>query len=87
MECLLLSPKANALEIIERWCQHLLDSLHGGALWVTARPLYFRRKIAPLLVFNDNRVALLANAAKNAKTVESLKQLIAQAVVLLLSAC
>ena len=82
MECLLLSPKANALEIIERWCQHLLDSLHGGALWVTARPLYFKSKIAPLLVFKDNRVALLANAAKKAKTVESLKQLIAQAAVL-----
>ena len=82
MECLLLSPKANALEIIERWCQHLLDSLHGGALWVTARPLYFRHKIVPLLVFKDNRVALLANAAKKAKTIESLKQLIAQAAVL-----
>jgi len=82
LECLMLSPAANDLEIIQRWCQHSLDSMHGGSLWVTANPMYFTCKIAPTLVFKDKRVALLANSARSAKTPETLKLLLAQAALL-----
>ena len=82
LRCLLLSPKEKALEIIVCWCQHLIDGL-SGQLWVTTKPLFFRYKIAPVLVFKDKRVALLANEARNAHTAVALNQILAEAKKLL----